>query len=178
MRENRLVGSSPVLWTPNLTTGPVTSFADALERALDVPGVVAVVLGDLTRGGALALAQHPDYPVGFAHQSAYAALAYARAAPPDGEVPDELVLTGAHHVSLQHTKSLPTATGHAFVHLTLRRPEANLALARLGLSPILDGLPALVAQRRPSPTPPPTDPPPGQRRRLLDRLRPRRRPDT
>ncbi|WP_042430117.1 hypothetical protein [Streptacidiphilus anmyonensis] len=159
-----------------MTTGPVTSLADALDRALQLPGVVAVVLGDLTRGGALALAQHPDYPVGFAHQSAYAALAYARATPADGDVPHELVLTGTHHVSLQRTASLAPDAGHAFVHLTLRRPEANLALARLGLSPILTDLPALVAKRRPVPTAAPADPAPERRPRLLDRWRARRRP--
>ncbi|WP_042369836.1 hypothetical protein [Streptacidiphilus neutrinimicus] len=169
------MGPSPVLWTPNISTGPVTSFADALERALHLPGVVAVVLGDLARGGAIALAQDPDCPVGFAHQSAYAALTYARATPAGGEVPHELVVTGTHHVSLQHTRALSNAPGHAFVHLTLRRPEVNLALTRLGLSPILDGLPALVALRRPVPTAPLTDRTTGSRRHLLDRLRPRRR---
>ncbi|MFC1403516.1 MULTISPECIES: hypothetical protein [Streptacidiphilus] len=136
------MGASLAVWQPHAEAGPVTSLAEALDRALRIPGSAAALLGDLSGDSTLS-ARHPKAPEGLAQLTARSSLAYARA----GEPPEELVLTGRHYTSLMQTTPVPTG-GHAFVQVTLLRAEANLALARMALPDIVLALPALLARQR------------------------------
>ncbi|MFD0328178.1 hypothetical protein ACFQZC_08035 [Streptacidiphilus monticola] len=67
-------------------------------------------------------------------------------------MPEEFLLTGEHHLSLQQTTPL-LGGGHAFVQVTLVRSQANPALARIGLRHLLQGLPEVLAEQRAKPLP-------------------------
>jgi hypothetical protein len=142
------MGGSLVVWRPlHHDAGPVRSLADALDRGLRVRGALTVLIGDLTGAEAIVWAQAPGAATSLALQSAHGCLALERlhrAQGAEGEVAEELVVCGTHYVSLMRTVARPTG-GHLFVHLSLARAAANLALASMELKPIMRDLPELVS---------------------------------
>jgi hypothetical protein len=125
--------------------GPVQSLADALERGRRVRGALTVLIGDLTRAEAIVWTQESGASAGFALQTAHNCLLLERLLRAQGEVAEEFVVSGRHHVSMMRSAAGPTG-GHLFVHITLARAAANLVLASMELSPIVRDLPDLVSR--------------------------------
>jgi hypothetical protein len=133
-----------VLWRPNATEAALVSMNEALECALRIPGAVGAVLGTLFDHAPL-FGQARAMPSGFALAAARATLAYAARSAEEGEVPEEIMITGAAFCSLQQTSRLPDGR-HAFAQVTLLRKEANPAMAQMELCRIVQHLPRLLPQ--------------------------------
>lgn len=147
--------------------GPVGSVREAMNRALLLPGVLAVALGELARVRPLAWAHGPQLTERLALDASRRCVILAASLCQEGEEVDEILLTGPRSVSLLQTQPLP-AGGRAYMHVSLSREEANVALCSLGLRALVDDLPRLLTlepqpfrrHTRPEPPPPPPAPPP------------------
>jgi len=137
-----------VLWgTRPGEAGPAGSVREAMDRALVLPGAQAVVLGDLRRAEPLTWAHRPHITERFALDGARGCLDLAATL---REGTEELVVSGNAFLSLLQTTPLPTG-GSAYMHLTLSRANANLALAAMGLRVLVGDLPRLLAAEPPPP---------------------------
>lgn len=138
------MGGSVVVWrAPGHDPGPVRSLGDALDRGLRVRGALTVLIGNLTRDEAIVWAQAPGVVAGLALRHAHRCLALERLLRPGGEVAEEVVICGTEHISLMRTAARPDG-GRLFLHLSLERSAANLALAGMDLNPVMRDLPGLV----------------------------------
>jgi hypothetical protein len=123
---------------------PAGSVAEALDRALLLPGALAVALGEVSRPQPLAWAHAPQVPESLALDGARHCAGLAAAFRQDGEDMDELVVTGPTRVQLLQARPLP-AGGSAYLHLSLARSLANIALASMALRLLVNDLPRLLA---------------------------------
>lgn len=167
-----------MLWRPDARAAAILSMSDALECALGIPGAVGAVLGKLSDHSPLC-GQAPAMPAGFALAAARSTLAHARRSAEDGDVPEEITITGAAFCAVQQAAPLPDGR-HAFAQVTLLRKQANPALAHMELRRILQHLLRLLPQDElPRRSPPPQVPsgrlsdtvPVTLLERILERLR-------
>lgn len=149
-----------MLWGTPSGAGQAGSVREAMDRALRLPGARSVVLGDLAHPHPLAWAHNPPVTQSFALDNARICAVLAAQMREQGEEVEDIAINGASFLSLLHTTAPPATApppserSRPYIHVTLSRAPANLALATMALHTLAADLPRLLA-----PPPEPRQPP-------------------